>query len=120
MPVVIASDQAALAVDPSAARRGTLTDRSGTMTAGATAQSLAGANAARKYLLITNPLTATEQGIAAAETLWINFTTTAVRTQPSIPLEPGQTFVMEAGYVSTEAISVISTTIAHVYVAKEG
>lgn len=103
----------AVITDPNAARRGTLTDRSGTITSGGTAQSLAGSNASRKYLLIVNPITATEP-------LYVNFTTTAVAGSPSIGLNPGDSFVMENGFVSTEAISVIAATTSHTYTAKEG
>lgn len=93
--------------------QGTLTDRSGTLTAGATAQILAAANASRHYLFIENPSNQTES-------LWINFTTTAVRSEPSIEIPPGAAFTMEAGFVSTELVSVIATTINHPWIAKEG
>lgn len=92
--------------------QGTLTDRSGTVTTGGTAQTLAGANSSRKYLLIVND--------SASETLWFNFTTTAVASQPSIPIQPNGSFVMEASYVSTEAVSVIAATTGHAFSAKEG
>lgn len=95
------------------AKQLTLTDRSGTIAAGATAQQLAAANSSRRYLIIANPITATEA-------LWFNFTTTAVVGSPSIGLNAGDSFVMEAGPISTEAISVIAATIGHAYTAKEG
>lgn len=90
---------------------GTLTDRSGTITAGGTAQQMMAANASRVYLLIQNQDT--------AEDLWINLTTTAVRSQPSIRIPPLGGFVMEGNFVSTEAVSVIATTTAHAWTAKE-
>lgn len=108
-----AASGTALAVDPSAAKRGTLTDRSTTVTAGGTAQQLMATNSSRKYLFIRNPITATER-------LWINFTTTAVADSPSIALDPGDAFVMESGFVSTEAISVLGATTGHKITAKEG
>ena len=92
---------------------GTLTNRSGTITAGGTAQVLMAVNASRKYLLVQNPS-------AATESLWINFTTAAVESQPSIELTPGQGFLMEAGFISTEAVSVIAATTGHAFTAKEG
>lgn len=98
---------------------GGLTDRSGTIAVGGTAQQAMAANTSRKYLLLVNPSTAAEQGIATAETLWFNFTATAVATQPSIPLEPGEKFLMEAGFVSTELVSIRAATTGHVFVAKE-
>lgn len=93
--------------------RGTLTDKSSTMAAGATSQVLAAANANRSYLFVANPTTATES-------LWINFTTAAVVASPSIELKAGDTFTMEGRFVSTEAVNVIATTIAHAFTAKEG
>jgi len=91
---------------------GTLTDRSGTITAGGTAQTLAASNSSRKYLLIENQ--------DSAESLWINFTTAAVTSQPSIELQPGATFVMDSAFVSTELVSVIAATTGHKFAAKEG
>lgn len=93
---------------------GVLTDRSGTITTGGTAQNAMAANSSRKYLLIRNPTTATAP-------LWFNFTTAAVVTgSPSIRLDPGDSFIMESGFVSTEAISVIAATTGHAFTAKEG
>ena len=99
--------------------QGTLTDRSGSITTGGTAQTLAPANTNRRYLLIQNPLSATTQGIATAESLFINFTTTAVAGPPSIELAPGDIFVMEGFSVSTELVSVIAATTGHKWAAKE-
>jgi hypothetical protein len=81
--------------------QGTLTDRSGTITTGGTAQQLAAANTSRKYLLIQN---------TGNTDLWFNFTTTAVQGQPSFKLSPGASFVMEHSYVSTEAVSILGAT----------
>lgn len=92
---------------------GALTNRSGTITAGATAQSMMSANAARRYLLIQNPTT-------GSESFWINFTTTAVQSQPSIEVAPGVTFIWEGTFIPTEAISVIASTTATPFIAKEG
>lgn len=91
---------------------GALTNRSGVIASGATAQSLMAANASRKYLFIEN--------LDQSEDLWINFTTTAVASQPSILIKPNGSFVMESSFVSTEAISVIAATTNHAYAAKEG
>lgn len=67
------------------------------------------ANANRKYLFIQN---------ASTKDLWINFSETAVRDQPSIKLMAGGTFVME-NFVSTESINVIGNK-GQGFVAKEG
>lgn len=92
--------------------QGTLTDKSGTITLGGTAQTLAAANSSRKYLLVVND--------DPAELLWINFTTAAVASQPSIPIGPRGSFVMEGDFISTELVSVIAATTSHAFTAKEG
>jgi len=89
---------------------GTLTDRSGTITTGGTAQQLAPVNVTRRYLFVENVGTAI---------LWINFTTTAVQSQPSIEIPAGYSFVMEDGFVSTELISIIGPTTGQAFTAKE-
>jgi hypothetical protein len=91
---------------------GALTNRSGTITTGGVAQTLAAINAARAYLFIQN--------LHATEDLWINFTTAAAATQPSIRLSAGDTFSMEGSFVSTELVSVFAATTAHPFSAKEG
>lgn len=95
---------------PTSAATGTLTDRSGSITTGGTAQTLAAANSSRKYLLIQNVSTGD---------LWFNFTTTAVTDQPSFKLLPGQSFVMEDSFISTELISIIGATTGQKFAAKE-
>lgn len=94
------------------AGRGSLTDKSGALAAGNAAEDLMVANAARRYFFIQN--------LDAAEDLWINFTTTAVKDKPSIKLGPGQSYENPAHYCSTEKISVIATTTGHKWTAKEG
>lgn len=96
----------------SAADAVTLTDRSGSITTGGTAQTLAAANTSRRYLIIQN---------TGAGTLWFNFTTAAVQTQPSFRLDVGASFEMPtaAGVISTEAISIIGATTGQVWTAKE-
>ena len=100
---------AAVAVRPD---RGTLTDRSGTIAVAATQQTLAGANPTRRYLLIQN--------LDAAASLWVNFTTNAVQTQPSLELKPGAVFTMESGFVSNELVSVVGPNAGQAFAAKEG
>lgn len=92
--------------------QGAVTNKSGTITAGATAQTLAAANASRKYLFIEN--------LDESEDLWFNFTTTAVATQPSIKIKANGSFTMEGTFISTELISVIAATTGHAFAAKEG
>lgn len=91
---------------------GTLTDRSGTITTGGTAQQAMAANTSRKYLLIQN---------ISDTNMWINFTTTAVQDSPSILLlANGGSLAQEAGFVSTEAVSIICATTGKKWTAKEG
>lgn len=92
--------------------RGTATDRSGTIASGGVAQNAMAANAARRYLFILNPATATE-------VMWFNLTTTATAASPSIQLAAGQSFVMESSFVSTAAVSVIAATTSHAFTALE-
>jgi len=93
--------------------QGNLTDRSGTITAGTVSQTLAAVNTSRKYLMVQN--------IDASEDLWINFTSdAAVATAGSIQIKAGATFTMEGAFVSTQLVTVIATTTAHKFTAKEG
>lgn len=113
-PAVAGDPAAAVTLSPNTVGPlGTLTNRSGTITAGGTAQTLAAINAARRYLLVENPC-------AQTESLWINFTTAAVTSQPSVEIAPCGSFLMSASnFVSTELISVIATTTSHPFIAKE-
>lgn len=94
-----------------AARRGSLTDRSAAITLGATRQAVCSANLSRSYFLFVN---------ISDTTMWINFGTNAVADEPSIPISAGGSFVMEAGWVSSERVDVICATTGKKYVAKEG
>lgn len=107
-PVVIASDQSPFSVAPV---RGAITNRSGTITLGGTSQTLAAANAARSYFFVQN---------ISTDVLWIDFGVAAVQDQPSVKLCPEATFVMEGGFVSTDAINIIGPTTGAKFVAKEG
>ena len=102
---------------------GLFTDRSGTIVTGGTSQQLAASNPGRNEVIISNPLDAASQGIAAAENLCFNFGAAATLIGTgSICLAPGEKFVMEnayGGFVSTQAINVIAATTGHVYSAKE-
>ena len=90
---------------------GILTDNSGT-TSGtvSTSTQIMAANPARKYLLIQN---------TSSNTIWINFTTAAVANQPSIELLSGGSIVQETGFVSSEAVNVLSTVASQAYTAKQ-
>lgn len=91
---------------------GTLTDRSGTIASGSVSQQVAAANPGRKYFAIQN--------LSSTATMFINFTSAASLTSASFALLPYASWGMEASFVTTEAINIISTTAAAAYAAKEG
>lgn len=91
---------------------GNLTDYSGTVTVGGAADEVMAANVSRKYLFIQNAEDATD--------LWINLGVVAVEASPSIRLAPGASFVMEGSFISSQALSAISSLTGHVFTAKEG
>lgn len=92
---------------------GTLIDRSGTITAGGTAQTGVAAKADRRYLLVQNKST-------ASESFWVNFGgTAAVADSPSIEIAPGVTLTFESGFVPSGAISVIAATTGTAFTIKE-
>lgn len=95
------------------------TDRSGALAVAGTSQSAAAANGARKRFFIQNPSTAAGQGIAGAESLFVNFTTAAgVNNGTSIELTAGQSLDL-AMAVTTEQINVNAVTVGHRWIAKE-
>lgn len=95
-----------------ATAQGSLTNRSGTIAAGGTAQQAMAANTARRYLLFVN---------VSDTDMWINLGATAVANQPSILVKAGGgSFVMEGSFVSTELVSVICATTGKAFTAKEG
>jgi hypothetical protein len=87
-----------------------LTDVSGTITTASTSQTLAAANANRRYLYIQNNSTGA---------LGVNFTAAATLAAGSIQLAAGASFVMESGFISTEEVTIIGATAAQAYTAKE-
>ncbi len=89
--------------------RGTFTDRSGS--AATTSAEVAPANSNRKYFFIQN---------VSNGTIWFDFGTAAVTDQPSIELSPGDSWTMKEGFISTEAINVISESSTRNFTAKEG
>jgi hypothetical protein len=90
---------------------GTLTDRSGAITTGGTAQQAMAANASRLGLSIQN--------LSTTADLWINSLGTASAAQPSIKLAPGAYFETPAGYGAVGALSVFSATSGVAFSARE-
>lgn len=89
---------------------GTLTNRSGTITTGGTAQTIMAANTSRRYLLIQN---------VSDTTMWCDFGTTAVQNQPSIQIIAGANFFMQNNAISTELVSCVGATTGKAFTAKE-
>lgn len=96
----------------SAVLRIAITNRSGQISTGGTAQQAAATNASRNYLLIQNPSN-------AGESLWYSLDTIAVAASPAIELQPGQSYE-STNVVPTGAVSVIAATTGHKYTVKEG
>lgn len=105
--------------DVASVKQGALTDKSGTIASGGTAQQLAAANSNRRYLLIQNLST----GV-----LWVSTTATAVVGQPSIALKActaandgtGGVLVYEGSFIPTGAVSIIGATTSQAFAAREG
>ncbi|GAC1503879.1 MAG: hypothetical protein NVS1B10_08970 [Candidatus Saccharimonadales bacterium] len=94
--------------------RGTVTDRSGVTSATPnTSTQVVAINASRKYFFIQN--------LDSTNDIFINLTTAASTTAgTSIRLPAKAAYVMESGFISTEAINVVSATASVSFVAKEG
>lgn len=93
-------------------RNGTLTDNSGT-TSGtpSTSTTVMAINSSRRYLLIEN--------VSTTATVWVNFTSAATAANGSYELLPGGSLVQESGFVSTELVTILSTTASVPYTAKQ-
>ena len=87
-----------------------LTDRSGQIAVGGTAQVVTLINRDRRYLLIQN---------TSAGDLWVNFTATAVVASPSIRIPTGLSLTFENSFVTSEQLSIIGATTAQTFTAKE-
>lgn len=94
-------------------RSATLTDGSGTLTTAATSQQVFAANATRAYLMIQNPITATE-------TLFVNIGTAASTTGGSIELAPGGSLTFHNNFIPTGIVYVTAATAGHRWLAKSG
>lgn len=91
---------------------GAVTDGSGTITNGGTAQQVFAANAARRYLLIQNQSTGD---------LWVNYKgSAAVESQPSVLLAPNGSLSFDDSFVPNAAVSLIGATTGQAFVAEQG
>lgn len=101
----------------------TATSRGITLTTGGTDQTIAAANATRKVLVIQNPCVAVSQGIAAAESVFVNIGAAASLTSNAnfaeLPACASVTLMVGPGLVDQEAIHVNAATTGHIIYAKE-
>lgn len=86
-----------------------------TITAGGTSQVVFPYNASRRYLLVQNP-------VAATETLFCNFGAAASLTATSsFSLAAGQSyFSSQPNFVPKDSVNCNATTTTHAFTAKEG
>lgn len=89
----------------------TITDHSGTVTSGGTAQELMGATAGRRWFFIQN---------ISDTDCWINFGTTAVADQPSMKIVAGGAYENPPHFCPVGTISIIGATTGKKFVCKEG
>lgn len=90
---------------------GALTDGSGTITTGGTAQNALAQNVERAYLLIQN--------LDTSEDLWVNVAANAaVDTAGSIKIKPDTAW--EPDFIPIGRISVVAATTGHKFTIKEG
>jgi hypothetical protein len=89
----------------------TLTDGSSSTNAGNTSQQIFAANPNRKYLFIQNN---------SNSVLWINFTTAATTSQPSIQLVATASLIFEGNFVPSEAVNIIGASSNLGFTAKQG
>lgn len=95
-------------------------DRSTFVVTGGTSQTLAPANPTRRRIFIENPCSLTTQGIAGAETLFINFGVAASATAgTSIEIATCGSYDSGPGLAPQEAINVTALTTNHKFTAKE-
>lgn len=99
------------AVSPSASSGAT------TITAGGTAQSLFSAGSVTHGCYIVNPQSSTEQGIPAAEILYVDFTGASASSGSgtSLPVYPGVSFPCPTALATS--VSVVAATTNHAFKA---
>jgi hypothetical protein len=97
----------------------TFTDKSTFIATGGVSRLVLNVNAARKHIIIQNPYTNTEQGIATAENLYISFVGTAVIGPPSIVLFPGGSYESSSAPISSQALTAIAATTGHKFTCWE-
>lgn len=95
---------------PASGNPGQITDRSGTITLGATAQELMAANSQRRGYWVQN---------LSAGDLYISSIGTAVATQPSLRIPSGALYEAPSSNVPTDAVSIYGATTSQAFSARE-
>jgi hypothetical protein len=91
-----------------------------TITAGGTWQTMFAKNQNRSTLWIENPCSATTQGIAAAESLFVAFGAAPNSgTSGTFEIAPCGSLVMSNQYISQQIIYVYGATAGHAFVAAQ-
>jgi hypothetical protein len=85
-----------------------LTDASGTITAGGTAQNALAVNSGRQYLLVHNPTTETEA-------LLVNVTGGTAAATNAVHLAPGGTLEFDT-FTPGDTVSVLAATTGHKFI----
>lgn len=110
VPIIGASGTALLGSVNVVGTTGTHTDKSGTVTSGGVAQTLAAANASRAGFWIQNQSTGD---------LWISSVGTAAATQPSLWLPAGSYYEYPSTAVPSAVISIFGATTGQAFAARE-
>lgn len=87
-----------------------LSNKSGSITSGGTAQTLAAANSSRRGFWVQNQ---------SSGDLWINTLATAVADQPSLRIPAGSLYESPTGASPVGAISIIGATTGQKFAARE-
>ena len=87
-----------------------LTNISGTVTTGGVAQNAAAANSSRTGWFIRNN---------SAGSLWVNTLATAVASQPSLEIKPGELYETPLNGAGTGAISIYGATTGQAWTGRE-
>ncbi len=98
---------------------GIITDRSGTVTAGGTAQTVMSTNPTRKYFFFMN---------LSNSVMWLNWNGVAAADSPSIPIAAassdgatdGGVYAFESEFCPQNSLSLFCATTAEKFICKEG
>ena len=107
---VVDTGQGGYAMQIDAQVRGSLVDRSGSITTANTSQQVMPANPRRSYLLFQN---------TSSGDLWIDLNVPAVASTPAIRVVASGSMVWQRSFIPTDALNVIGATAGATFTAKE-